>query len=246
MQFFGESTAVKPTNGHIAGDLIDLLDCQLDTGNRIARSIHAPVTQLLADCLQANLGKLVDHAHHPLGFFQFRNTDLREESVRRTEVVYLDYELARPQLELLHDVSHGGDHLGLHHERVRPCGIDIELGKLPIAPHLRIVTPEYRADVIAAEGQFHLLGILGDQPGKGNGKVEPQTSGFFFGSLQLEDQLVGLFAAGTYQGAKVLEHRGINGREAVALVYSPDPLDRFIAGDHGVRQQIAKALQGFR
>ena len=151
-----------------------------------------------------------------------------------------------PPRPTAHGVGHRGDDLGVDGDGRGARRVNVELRELAKPSRAGLVGAEDRAEVVAAEREFQVLGVLGDEPRERDGQVEPHRDRLFLGALQAEQRLVRLLAAGADEGGQVLEDRRVDREEAVALVDGLDLPDHVVAQDHVLRQQVLEPFEGLR
>jgi hypothetical protein len=173
-----------------------------------------------------------------------RQAEPCEERVEHAPVgvVHLHAAQAEPEEALAHQQQD----LEVGRCRLRADGVEIDLDELAVAAALGVLAAPDLGRVPALEGERKLAEMCGHEPGEGHGEVV--AHGHVPAAVVGEpvDLLVGLAAALTEQHLRVLQHRRVNGREAVAVEHHLQLPNQGEAHGLPVGQEIPEPLQHLR
>ena len=148
------------------------------------------------------------------------------------QLAVVELERQRRQGQLPEGLDHHPHHLDVVVERqlVTTDDVDVGLVELAVAAFLRALAAPGRLDLVAAEGELQLAGVLQDVTGERHGEVEVQTqprvAGPFVSVQPAEDVdlLVDLAALG--QALERLDRAGLDVGEPVQLEGARETRDR--------------------
>ena len=139
-------------------------------------------------------------------------------------------------------LGHDGDDLGVGQRRRRTGDIGVTLPELAEAAALRIFRPPDRGDVIALEGEDEVVLMHRHDAGQRYGQVVAQPDLTTAGVLEAVHQLF-VFARLAGENVEILQRRGIERLEAMALEDVAEDADDPLAQDHLLRQVVAEPLE---
>ena len=197
---------------------------------------------LLGNLVRPDLAELIERAEH-----QARSLDQAlplQQPREQHAVVEADGEIAdadRPQQV----VDHQG-RFDVGGRRAGADGVEIALHELAEAALLGPFAAPHGGDVIAFEGRAQLVDVLRGEAGQRHRQIEPQPDPPPAVVLEAVELLVGLVAALAGEDLQVFQGRRVDGAEAVGTIDPPGRFHEAFAGDHRLRQIVAKAFQGAR
>ena len=162
-------------------------------------------------------------------------------------MIDLDRELreAEPAQE---SALHQADDFGIGAHAGDADDIGVALPEFAVAPPLRTFAAEDRRDMVTLEGKTQLVFVLADHARQGHGQVITHGQRFAGAATVLgaEDQLFGVFAIFAKERFMPLENRRADRLKAEAMKLIGDGIEHVVAPQHGIGQEISKALGGAR
>ncbi len=175
---------------------------------------------------------------------------LVEQAAEHFPIVDADFELrerrARSQVDPLHHVVDDQSGFDVGDDGFGADGVEIALHELAVAPGLRVFAPPHFSVMVALERNRQFGQVLRRVPGQRNGQVEAQSDVPATVVFEFVELLVGFLAAFSEQNIEVFQRRRVNRAETVGAVNTDGRFDEAFAGQHDVRQKIAKTFERAR